>query len=302
MKVTLDASDRALVLFTLAAMTVLVASLLFVVPALALPKPECIGTGGGLSRPTGCVIATYPDPVGGTVDFCDWMAPAPDLRDVTYMKTGKIAGHVVQDKIIYTKFSLAGDNWDSWTFDEDYIYFYSTGSVTDFVKAPTEHDTPWLPRYAQLGFPGVRLVVEGSHWQKTVACEPGPVSPSSNSIMEVWGPTTKTYADNIGTVEIVTVKTWWDCWTTDAMSCTQEEDYAYAKPYGWIEWEHFTAPNRDGVWQWLTDGGAFGDLEHGDSVIHDWCFSTSIFASPLPVHQTINLRNIIPFHPIKGPA
>ena len=286
----------AKVLNTIIVLILAICLLVFARIALADPKPTCRDN-IGLSSPVGCVIATSPDPTGPLVDFCTWMAPDPILRDVTYMDPGKIAGHVVNDKIVYTKFSLAGDNWDSWAFDEDYIYFYSTGSIHDFVKAPDEHDTPWLPRYVRFGFPGTRLVTEGSHWQKTVSCWPWGVSPSSNSIMEVWGPTWKTYAGNLDTVEVVVVKTWWDCWGVDATSCTQEEDYTYAQPYGWIEWENLSAPLRDGNFVW-ANGGPFDNLQPGGSVIQDWCSTPSIFAAPDPPPAHKPVTSSVPFAPI----
>ena len=260
--------------------------------ALAVIKPNCIGD---IQPVSGCVITTYPSPSGGVIDFETWMTTDPSLRGQIHMMPGYVSNEVIYNKILYTKFNLIGDNWDAWTYDEDYIYFYKTGNNTTFVKAPTETDSAWISRYVQLGYPGERLVIVGAHWESIVQCVIGDINPSSNSISELWGPYQHNYTGNIGTQQIVILKTWWDCHGIDPSSCSQEEDFSFSQPYGWIDWENYTAPLYDGNFQW-ANGGPFDTMVDGGSGVLDWCFLPSIFAAPVVPIITIPDKHV-PFLP-----
>lgn len=251
---------------------------LFIYSSTALAvKPTCEST--AWPSPVNCVLVSYPNPVGGTIDMLDWMTMDPTLRDKNYMSPGTMGSHLVNNKIIYSKFTPTGEYMDVWTYDNDYIYFYATSSPNDTVKAINETDTPWTLRTAQLGFPGTRLVSIGAHWQEIKDCNSGPPILSGNLIVEIWGPYTTTFKGNIGTQETVVMKEYWDCHGTETNSCTQLEEFTYAKPYGWVSWSDSTAPNRDGNFQFAL-GGPFDSCVAGVTNVLDWCIYPSIFWTP----------------------
>ena len=110
--------------------------------------------------------------------------------------------------------------------------------------------------------------------------------PSSNSVNEMWGPYLVSF--NGTGIEAVVMKNYWDCHGAEPSSCSNEEDFTYAKPYGWIEWEHYVASAYDGNFVW-QNGGQFGTpmampgawLGYGaPAVLPDWCLTPSLYAQP----------------------
>lgn len=270
-------------------------------PALRIFGGEAIKTAVLLAFLSGCVsaqpgpVVTYPAPHGGTVDMAEWMVMDPTLRGSHHMEPGTITSQAWEDKIVYTKFSLVGDNYDVWTFDENYIYGLTTGTPTTFVRSfvggtPTNKGQVMLPRRVQLGFPGTRLVLPwpAPSYQVVTDCILGPVRPGSHMINELYGPFTRTFAGNIGTHETIEMHAYWDCSDTVTESCRELEVYGYTRPEGWVSWHAFRNPLRDGTFtEWA--GSDFDNLTDGGSAFIDWCPSLeTLLAPPPPVNKPIS--------------
>jgi hypothetical protein len=277
-------SDRALILFTLAAMTVLVAGLLFVVPALAQAPP--------------CITVTHPAPAGDVVDFAQLMPMDAALRANHHKDPGWYGNVVFANKIVFTKFSPAGDNWDVFSFDNDFVYFFATGVPLDYTSYPSPTSSPWASRYAQLGFPGTRVVSRCNSWPRVVNCERQPTGPLTMILItEVWGPFPFDFSNGPGGIghqdNVIALKYYWDCQTGDPMSCGHLEENWYVAPYGGVRWAHSSNPNHDGNFSSPPHVETFDVLADGGPGFVRWC-------DPEPVH--IPTRSMQPLTPVIGRA
>jgi hypothetical protein len=217
-----------------------------------------------------CVTVTHPNPSGGTIDLVDWMTMDASLRSSYHLDGSHILGSVAfGDKIIWTKFSLAGDNWDQWAFDNDFVYWFITGTPTTFWAPPYQTAVPYAPRYPQLGWPGTRLVLTCNQWVDVTNCVKSEVHPGANLVEEVSGPFTVDLGGNIHSVSVVVVDYYWDCSGTTPASCTQLESNWYAKPYGWVQWTYYNQVNGNWVWRQTS---TFNSLVAGASNYQTWCF------------------------------
>ena len=107
-----------------------------------------------------CVAVSHPNPTGGTVDMADWMTMDASLRQTHHMNGRHYQGSLTWgNKIIWTKFSEDGYEWDQYVFDDDFVYHFITGNRDSFWAPPSETSVPYCPRYPELGYPGTRMVL-----------------------------------------------------------------------------------------------------------------------------------------------
>lgn len=262
--------------------------------------------GCATAQPVAQPVVTYPDsmpaPLGGTVDMVDWMTMNASLRGGHHMEPQTITSQAWDDKIVYTKFSLKGDNYDVWTFDTNWIYGLSTGTPTTFVKlgaGVVDGDTPTLsnrgqpilPRIAQMGFPGTRsvLALPGPRFQVVTDCIPVPVHVGATLINELWGPYAVTFAGNIGVRETIRMRAYWNCADDQPASCTELEVYEYTRPEGWVSWTWYRNPDRTGAFVQQQPSSVFDNLvEDLGAGFIDWCDAQSLLPAPTsPAHKPI---------------
>lgn len=218
-----------------------------------------------------CVTVTHPNPSGGYIDLAEWMTMDASLRYSNHLDPGEYGSLTWGNKIIWTKFNIAaGNNWDQYTFDDDYVYMFLTGTPTDFWVSATETSAAYGQRYPLLGYPGTRLVNACNQYKVVTQCQASQVYSSNNVITELWGPYSENWGGNIGTLDTVTMVYYWDCNGTTPDACNQMEVNSYVRPYGWVEWLGYQKVG--GQWQYYG-GGPFNYIEAGGPGYTNWCWN-----------------------------
>jgi hypothetical protein len=224
---------------------------------------------------TECIKVNYTSDINAEViDMLDWVVMDATLRNNYVMSPGPIATLVFGNYIVNTKFDLVkGDNWDVWTFDDDYIYFFLTGDSQNYTRNP-DKQVPYTPRFIQVGNPGVQVVNHCNKWQTITNCVPGSINPGANIITEVWGPFNYTFAGNIGNQNVMSIKYYWNCSGDTPSTCTELEENWYVRPYGWVQWAHSSNPNREeGGFSFPPHYEPFDSIIPGVTNFVTWCES-----------------------------
>ena len=138
-----------------------------------------------------------------TFDMLKWMTMDPQLSVCNHMAgtANPIYTSVLPDRFFWTK-TAQGFPWDIQLYDNKYIYLWVTElnwsdpSTFKVFHSPTlgNYNLPLVPRFAQGGFPGSRILISDSTYQIHSSCNNYVTQNLGSVVNEVWGP----YKESLG--------------------------------------------------------------------------------------------------------
>jgi len=180
-------------------------------------------------------------------DMLKWMTMDPQLSVSNHMAgtANPIYTSVLPDRFFWTK-TAQGFPWDIQLYDNKYIYLWvtelnwSNPSTFKVFHSPTlgNYNLPLVPRFAQGGFPGSRILISDSTYQIHSSCNNYVTKNLGSVVNEVWGPYTESLGGTLpNNLQTLIIRYHYSCDSTYS-KCGDMEEFHVAKPYGLVYWQH----------------------------------------------------------------
>ncbi len=190
----------------------------------------------------------------GQIDALDWLTLDADLRSSKHMDGGHpLYTAMWPDKFWWIK-TPTGDTWDILLYDNNYVYFWITGTSWGDPRAYSRHiaNVPLTPRCATPGYPGVAIAIPDTRVDIYDNCSFVNRGDPGKGVTEVWGPYT---AGNPGldprppiggdipnNTTVYTFSWRWGC-NNSYGNCHTKEEFIVAQRYGLVQWNAFSLVN-----------------------------------------------------------
>ena len=201
-----------------------------------------------------------PDPPEDLIDMVELMAPSSmegfHMGHKATSKRGVF--HDRKNRIVYVVKNKAGDTWDVWWYDDEWIYLWVTekawNTPHDYKRHHPGNNVRFCPRFARPGYPGERQVVDTTFTIAT-ACVEYPPGDLAGGATEFHGPFRADNAGIRGTSIGGDVPNLAACYTNHWLWNDENvlEEYVYAVGYGGVQWTSYhKGPN--GSWVVTNEG------------------------------------------------